>query len=458
MLCNPTKYKTLKNKHIMKKLMILGFATVLLAACTPDELPLVPDNNDKQDTTQTEQPDTTHTEQPDTTHTEQPDTIPVVEPPAEGCLVQVDTKSAGIVILFDNDKEVEMPYRCAQGTTLTAVMVPDDEHFLTGSNIANGRSARASFTVTSDTVIRPVFEYIVPAAASETHKICNYNIRYYNGSGDGANSGNRAWPVRRDKVFEMIRKHGMDVCGIEEITTNQSPDFIKSLVEYEYIGYGRDNGKENSEGGTGEQTGIIYRKARYVKMDQGRFFLSNTPTVASKVSGASFNRMVTWVRLKERNSDTQFYFFATHFDHPTNQTGINTRSTEADIALKMVPAITGNMPMFFVGDFNCKPSEPAYAKLSGQWADAFVRMGSAVQGGYVCNAEQAADFATACAESGNTYTGLYSSSDKEPKRIDYVLYNADKATVSSYMADNDNLTLEMYPSDHLPVVTEMVVR
>lgn len=193
-------------------------------------------------------------------------------------------------------------------------------------------------------------------------------------------------------------------------------------------------------------------------MDQGRFFLSNTPTVASKVSGASFNRMVTWVRLKERNSDTQFYFFATHFDHPTKQTGINTRSTEADIALKMVPAITGDMPMFFVGDFNCKPSEPAYAKLSGQWADAFVRMGSAAQGGYVCNAEQAADFATACAESGNTYTGLYSSSDKEPKRIDYVLYNADKATVSSYMADNDNLTLEMYPSDHLPVVTEMVVR
>ena len=121
MLCNPTKYKTLKNKHIMKKLIILGFATVLLAACTPDELPLVPDNNDKQDTTQIEQPDTTHTEQPDTTHTEQPDTIPVVEPPAEGYLVQVDTKSAGIVILFDNDKEVEMPYRCAQGTALTAV-------------------------------------------------------------------------------------------------------------------------------------------------------------------------------------------------------------------------------------------------------------------------------------------------------------------------------------------------
>ena len=32
MLCNPTKYKTLKNKHIMKKLMILGFATALLGS------------------------------------------------------------------------------------------------------------------------------------------------------------------------------------------------------------------------------------------------------------------------------------------------------------------------------------------------------------------------------------------------------------------------------------------
>jgi exonuclease III len=60
-----------------------------------------------------------------------------------------------------------------------------------------------------------------------------------------------------------------------------------------------------------------------------------------------------------------------------------------------------------------------------------------------------------CIETGNTYTGLYSSSDKDPKRIDFVLRSAALVDVLSYLADNDNLGLEKYPSDHLPIITEM---
>ena len=149
----------------------------------------------------------------------------------------------------------------------------------------------------------------------------------------------------------MIRRHQMDVCGIEEITKNQSPDFISELTEYEYIGYGRDNGKENSAGATGEQTGIIYKKDRFVKLDQGRFFLSNTPHKPSKVSNSDFNRLVAWVKLKDRTTDKEFFFFSTHFNHNYTPSKVQVRTEQAEVAIKVVPEIAGDLPYFFVGDF-----------------------------------------------------------------------------------------------------------
>ena len=108
-----------------------------------------------------------------------------------------------------------------------------------------------------------------------------------------------------------------------------------------------------------------------------------------------------------------------------------------------------------MGDFNCEPTEPAYSKLSAQWNDAFVEIGGVAAGGYVCNEQQQTNYPEACSEIGNTYTGLYSSSDKEPKRIDYILYTATMIDLFNYIADNDNLGLVTYPSDHLPVITRM---
>ena len=329
--------------------------------------------------------------------------------------------------------------------------IPDTDHIFTGSNILKGCAARDSFTISKDTTLTPVFELISKGTYSDIHKICNYNIRYYNGSGNSAIH----WPNRKEKVFEMIRRHEMDVCGIEEITKYQSPDFISTLTEYEYVGYGRDNGKENSAGASGEQTGIIYKKDRYVKMDQGRFFLSKTPYKVSKVSNSDFNRLVAWIKLKDRTSGKEFFFFSTHFNHNYTAVKVQVRTDQAEIAINEVPKIAGDLPYFFAGDFNCEITEPAYEMLSTRWTDAFIAMGDNAIGAYVCNEEQQTLYPTQCAWEGNTYTGLYSSDDKSPKRIDLVLFDSSRATISSYFADNDDMGLEKYPSDHLPVITKM---
>lgn len=334
--------------------------------------------------------------------------------------------------------------------------IPDNDHIFVGSNIVKGCAARDSFTISKDTTLVPVFEPITKGVYLDIYKICNYNIRYWNGTGDSANKGDLSWTVRKPYVFDMIRRHQMDVCGIEEITKNQSPDFISELTEYEYIGYGRDNGKENSAGATGEQTGIIYKKDRYVKLDQGRFFLSNTPHKPSRVSNSDFNRLVAWVKLKDRTTDKEFFFFSTHFNHNYTPAKVQVRTEQAEVAIKVVPEIAGDLPYFFVGDFNCEITEPAYEKVSNRWTDSFIAMGDAAVGAYECNESQLSKYPTQCGWDGNTYTGLYSSSDNSPKRIDLVLF--EDAEILSYLADDDNMGLATYPSDHLPVITEMVIK
>ena len=290
-------------------------------------------------------------------------------------------------------------------------------------------------------------------------KVASYNIRYYNGAGDSGNTDFRAWPSRKVKVFEMIRKHDMDVCGLQEVTQLMSQDIINELTEYTYVGYGRDNGLENSEStSTGEQTGLIYKKDKFNELGRGRFFLSNTPNSVSRVPNSMFNRLATWVKLQDKETLKEFIFASTHFDHPTDSSVADSvREQQAQYAVSNILSIAGNLPIFFVGDFNSESNTTAYSVLTSTFNDSYNFL-TVPEGGYVCNLDQInSGKCPGCSEIGNTYTGLYSSSDIDPKRIDFVLYLPNKSSISSYLVDTDNLGLEYYPSDHLPVVCDMVI-
>ena len=117
--------------------------------------------------------------------------------------VEVENVQGGTVKLLYQGDTVTPPFSIEKTHWLTVIFTPDDQHILTGSNIVKGCAARDSFQVKMDTVIRPVFEEISPATPTERYKICNYNIRYYNGPNDNANTGNRSWTIRKDKVFEI---------------------------------------------------------------------------------------------------------------------------------------------------------------------------------------------------------------------------------------------------------------
>ncbi len=285
-------------------------------------------------------------------------------------------------------------------------------------------------------------------------KTATYNIRYYNGEGDTDNEGGKSWLTRRSSVFDMIEKHNPDVCGLQEVTPQMTQDIIDNLPDYTYIGYGRVSGDLNPilpistlvSSGNDEQTSLIYKTSKYTELEKGRFFVSDTPSVPSKYSESSFNRLAAYVKLKDNETGKEFYFLSTHLDHPNDNSTQDElcREKQATALIKNAKLLVGNLPYYIVGDFNSIETEEAYPIIAAELNDAYYTVGPEnAQGGYN--------------GTNNTYTGLYSSTDTIPKRIDFI-FTTDNISVSSYIADNDNMGLTMYPSDHLPVVCNTVIQ
>lgn len=284
-------------------------------------------------------------------------------------------------------------------------------------------------------VVRPVWDYkltidepVVPDPEpipdlQFTGSIGTYNVRYWNGEDDPNNQGDIAWPNRKEKVFNFLcGKYGSRILGLQEITTSMYSDFI-SKQGYSYIGYGRDNGECN-ENALGEQIGIWYRLDNYEVLEHNRFFYNNTER-------SSFNRLCVWAKFKDLNTNQIFYVFNNHLAHDS----ASVRKQQVEALLRKIKEIAGNEIVFILGDFNLTEDEESYNLITSKYKDTYKEVDNP-QGGYN--------------ETNNTYTGLYSTTDTTPKRVDYVFTNVNNT--KSYIADNDNMGLEKYPSDHLPVV------
>jgi hypothetical protein len=255
------------------------------------------------------------------------------------------------------------------------------------------------------------------------HKIGTYNIRYWNGENDSNNQGEIAWPNRKDGVLNFLcGKYGGAIFGLQEITSQMYLDL--QISGSTYYGYGRDNGQLN-ENAAGEQIGIFKNStAPFQILRYGSFFYKTKEK-------SSFNRLCVWTLVQSTINGKKFYIFNNHLAHDS----ATVRKQQVEILLKKVEEIAGDNIVFIVGDFNLVDTEESYSLITAKYNDAY-KLAENPQGGYD--------------DTNNTYTGLYSTTDNTPKRVDYIFTNLD--TVESYIADNDNMGLEKYPSDHLPVV------
>ena len=169
-------------------------------------------------------------------------------------------------------------------------------------------------------------------------KVMTYNLRF------ASETPPNAWPERRPFMQALIAREAPDVFGTQEGLYGQLRDLAAGLSNYEWIGLGRAGGSKD------EFAAIFFRRDRFEPVAYDHFWLSDTPDVIGSITwGHTYRRMVTWVRLREKNSGKEFYFWNTHFDHQVEEARQKAAALIRDRLAKLDPAV----PLIVVGDFNC---------------------------------------------------------------------------------------------------------
>jgi len=186
--------------------------------------------------------------------------------------------------------------------------------------------------------------------------LMSFNIRM---SGMPKEDGDNAWNKRKEAVVRMFKEQNPDVFGVQEMLPDQQKYLCKELPTYKMVGVGRDDGRNE-----GECMGIFFKKDRFVLLDSGTFWLSQTPESPSMGWDAACKRTVTYVQLKDKQSTKKFYYFNTHLDH----VGAIARQESVKLLAERIRKIVKDTNSVFIlgGDMNCRLDTTIFMPLIGE--------------------------------------------------------------------------------------------
>ena len=176
----------------------------------------------------------------------------------------------------------------------------------------------------------------------------SYNIRYKN-TEDSIN-GN-AWANRCQVICDQVNFMSPDIFGAQEVLYSQLSDLIQGLDGYNYIGVGRDDGKTQ-----GEYAAIFYKEDRIRLLDQGNFWLSETPDKPGLGWDAACVRICTWGKFKHLKLKKKFFYFNLHMDH----VGKVARREAAKLVVQKIREIAQGAMVILTGDFNVDQNNEIY--------------------------------------------------------------------------------------------------
>ena len=254
----------------------------------------------------------------------------------------------------------------------------------------------------------------------QTYKAMTYNIRY-----DNPNDGDNSWPKRKAWLSSQILANTPDVIGIQEGLNHQVTYLDSVLVNYKYVGLGRDDGKTK-----GEYSAIFYNTNKFKVVKTKTFWLSQTPKEISVGWDASMERICTYTLFKDKKTKTRFWVFNTHFDH----IGELARKESAKLIIETIHGLNQHdYPVILMGDFNLKPESKPIQYLSNIFNDSKLVS------------------ATKPIGPEGTFNG-FDVTKPNNDRIDYI-FTSKTIKVTKYAVLSE-MTSGKYPSDHLPVYIE----
>ena len=252
-------------------------------------------------------------------------------------------------------------------------------------------------------------------------KIMSFNIRL-NVESDQEN----AWTKRKEEALALLEYYHPDVLGVQEALPEQMKDLKTGLKNYDFVGVGRDDGKEK-----GEFSAIFFNNQKLQVVKSGTFWLSETPEKPSKGWDAALNRICTYAIFKDLKSKKEFLAMNIHFDHIGNVARVKSSELILKKAKELNPK---NLPLLLTGDFNLTENTEPVKILSQNLKDTFYHSEKQHYG------------------PKGTFSG-FNMSEVPKDRIDYIFVKGFK--IKSHRHINDRRENLLYPSDHFPVFSEL---
>jgi endonuclease/exonuclease/phosphatase family metal-dependent hydrolase len=239
--------------------------------------------------------------------------------------------------------------------------------------------------------------------------------------------------------------------GLQEATWEQIQDLLQ-MEGWAFVGVGRDDGKQK-----GEFSCIFYKKDRFAVSKSGTFWLSETPEEpGSKSWNTACPRICTWADMTDKLSGKSFMFFNTHLDHISKEA----REQGMRLILARMAQLAQGRPVFLTGDMNAYPdTRPADAATAA--AD-FKNNGPKDPQGFgpysvaASNLRDSFDI-TQIPHTGpvKTFSGFKYVEHPQGQPIDYIFVSGGIDILSHATIDaSEN---QLYPSDHFPVMAEIVI-
>ena len=246
-------------------------------------------------------------------------------------------------------------------------------------------------------------------------KVISFNIRCCDDK-DGNSVAERA-----PRLSTVTQGYDADVIGFQEYT----PIWEQPIEKYYGEKYEIFNKYRTSTGHL-ESPPILWKKDKFECVRKGYFWLSDTPEVESRGwDSLPHNRICLYTVLKDKTDGKEFTFMNTHLGFG-DDCQVKSVNLIYDYAKKI-----SDLPTFVTGDFNMKPSSPAYAAM-------------------VKNLNDVNEMTVK--DRRSTYHGYDLSVDKN-EHIDYCFINEKVKPVSLKIIDE--LVDGKFPTDHFGIYAEI---
>jgi endonuclease/exonuclease/phosphatase family metal-dependent hydrolase len=293
----------------------------------------------------------------------------------------------------------------------------------------------------------------------ESVRIISYNIR---GESLLDREQGNSWDTRKYKIQYLMQCYQPDIIGLQEVSSSYIPDLLNLFAEYTCIAF--DTSKADKD------VALLVRTSRFIVEKQYYFWLSQEQCAQENLPQASWDnrkkRIVVYAVLHDLQTDKSFVVFCTHFD----SRGAESHIKSAQLLIQQQRQIAQGQPVVIMGDFNLivtHPTRPDIIKITEDTYELLVH-NAALQ--------DIRDFNCTHYGPDGSWIGWQYDKHAAPlgkvgERLDHMFVGqchvkregvlnvkVNDSLKSLILPSGQNDIDLVYPSDHLPIVADLVVQ